>query len=182
MLPILVFIGLEITAQSFHATDKRHYAALAIACIPAMAKVVMIYVGQYVQAAELGAGDFEYPEYLKSQELYLSVLAGGFIITSLIWASATAKIIDRQYFTASVYFALGGIFVMFGVIHSPLPGDQMFFPWQISDSDIFSSDTTKIVIEFAVAYLIMAALMFILGAVSNAKPIPADDQCTPVDS
>ena len=120
VLPILVFIGLEITAQSFHATPRRHYAALAIACIPALAKLVMIYVGQYVEAAQFGAPGFEFPGYLESQRLYLSVLAGGFIITSLIWASATAKIIDRRYYSASVYFALGGMFVLFGVIHSPL--------------------------------------------------------------
>ena len=31
VLPILVFIGVEITAQSFHATPRRHYAALAVA-------------------------------------------------------------------------------------------------------------------------------------------------------
>ena len=36
VLPILVFIGIEITAQSFVATPKRHYAALAIACLPAI--------------------------------------------------------------------------------------------------------------------------------------------------
>ena len=36
ILPILVFIGLEITAQSFHATPQRHYPAVAIACVPAL--------------------------------------------------------------------------------------------------------------------------------------------------
>ena len=44
IFPILIFIGLEITAQSFHATPKRHYAALALACVPAMAKLVMMFV------------------------------------------------------------------------------------------------------------------------------------------
>ena len=176
VLPILVFIGLEITAQSFHATEKRHYAALAIACIPAMAKLVMIYVGQYVQAAELGAEEFEYPQYLKDQELYLRVLAGGFIITSLVWASATAKIVDRRYFSASIYFALGGMFVLFGVIHSPLPGDQMFLPWQMTDPEIFTEKSRTVVLEFAVAYLVMAVLMFILGSWSKATPIETDEE------
>src|SRR5437899_4006732 len=37
MFPILVFVGLEITAQSFHATPKPHYAAVAIAMLPALA-------------------------------------------------------------------------------------------------------------------------------------------------
>ena len=176
LLPILVFIGLEITAQSFHATDKRHYAALAIACIPAMAKLVMIYVGQYVDAAKFGAPDFEFPGYLESQRVYLSVLAGGFIITSLIWASATAKIIDRRYYSASIYFALGGMFVLFGVIHSPLAGDQMFLPWQMNDAAMFDELSKKVVLEFAVAYLVMAVLMFVLGSVSKSDPIETDEE------
>ncbi len=59
VFPILVFIGLEITAQSFLATPKKHYAAVAIACIPALAALTMIFMdqvqGQYGgQVAELG--------------------------------------------------------------------------------------------------------------------------------
>ena len=30
VFPILVFVGLEITAQSFHATPPKHYPALAL--------------------------------------------------------------------------------------------------------------------------------------------------------
>ena len=176
VLPILVFIGLEITAQSFHATPKRHYAALAIACIPALAKLVMIYVGQYVKAVKTGMENFEFPGHLQSQEMYLSVLAGGFIITSLIWASATARIVDRRYYSASIYFALGGMFVLFGIVHSPLAGDQMFLPWQMNDPAIFVESTRKVVLEFAIAYLIMAVLMFLLGSVSKSKPIESDEE------
>ena len=45
VFPILIFIGLEITAQSFHATPMRHYAAVALACVPAMAKLVVVFTG-----------------------------------------------------------------------------------------------------------------------------------------
>ena len=37
MFPILVFVGLEITAQSFHATPVRHYPAVVLAVLPALA-------------------------------------------------------------------------------------------------------------------------------------------------
>src|SRR5262249_1660285 len=37
IFPILIFIGLEITSQSFQATPARHYAAAALACVPALA-------------------------------------------------------------------------------------------------------------------------------------------------
>ncbi|HBI41982.1 MAG TPA: hypothetical protein DDY78_03870 [Planctomycetales bacterium] len=42
MFPILVFVVLEITAQSFQATPTRHYPALALAVLPALARPITI--------------------------------------------------------------------------------------------------------------------------------------------
>ena len=142
ILPILIFIGIEITAQSFHATPRRHYAAIAIACLPALAKLVTIYLGQYIGwlAENFPKALADMPPHMSGMMLRLSVLAGGFILTSLIWASATARIIDRKFFSASVYFAVGGIFVLFGVMHSPKAGDQMFMT-----TDIWRQPTVTIV-------------------------------------
>src|SRR5205814_5869628 len=44
MFPILVFVGLEITAQSFHATPVKHYPALALAMLPALAYLALVVV------------------------------------------------------------------------------------------------------------------------------------------
>ncbi len=44
--PILVFVGLEITAQSFLATPRRHYTAVALACLPALAFLAMNLPGR----------------------------------------------------------------------------------------------------------------------------------------
>ena len=57
VLPILVFVGLEITAQSFHATPRRHYAAVALACLPALAFLAMNLPGRILgDGALLEAG------------------------------------------------------------------------------------------------------------------------------
>ena len=42
LFPILVFVGLEITAQSFRATPPRHYPALALAMLPTLAYLATI--------------------------------------------------------------------------------------------------------------------------------------------
>ena len=42
IFPILIFVGLEITAQSFHATPVRHYPAVALACVPALAYLAVL--------------------------------------------------------------------------------------------------------------------------------------------
>jgi AGZA family xanthine/uracil permease-like MFS transporter len=182
LLPILIFIGVEITAQSFHATPKRHYAALAIACIPAMAKLVTIYLGQYgvaiqyeaaIEQGLMTAGD---QAFLGQQTLLLNVLAGGFILTSLVWAAATAKMIDRRYYSASIYLAVGGMFVLFGVMHSPLPGDQMYLPWSLSDPALFDIQARQTVFQFALAYLVMAVVMFLVGSMTKDTPIDNDTE------
>ena len=182
LLPILIFIGLEITAQSFHVTPKRHYAAIAVACIPAFAKLVTIFLGQYVAVMDyegaIAAGKIKQldMDLLKGKMTNLTILAGGFILSSLIWASALAKIIDRRFFAASVYFAVGGILVLFGVMHSPLFGDKMFLPWELSDTNIFQPNEKMLVVQLAVAYLVMAVLLFALGHFIKGKVINTDEE------
>lgn len=171
--PILIFIGIEITAQSFHVTPKRHYAALAIACLPAMAKLVTIFLGQFLVAVNYENIDPGDAAHLQAIWLNLSVLAGGFIITSLIWASAMALIIDRKFNAAAVCLSAGGVLVLFGIIHSPLPGDEMFFPWALNS---FDPVQRSVVIQFALAYFVMALIMFGLGIWSKESPINSDEE------
>lgn len=167
VLPILIFIGIEITAQSFHATPRRHYAALALACMPALAKLVMIYLGQYIPFTS-GLGPFQ-----QSQLLYLSVLAAGFIITSLLWSSSLADIIDRRFYRAALFLLVAAVLTLFGVIHSPLPGDRMFWPWTLTDPA-----QIRVVVELVGCYLLMAGLLVGIGA-STARinpPISTDEE------
>ena len=156
VLPILVFIGIEITAQSFHVTPSRHYAAIAIACIPAIAKLVAIQLGAFGMAfnfEQVSAGD---AAYMQHQLLLINVLAGGFIFTSLIWASATARIIDRRFRSAALYFAVAGVMVLFGIMHSPEQGDRMFLPTRILEMEATSRN---LVIQLSVAYFAVAGML-----------------------
>ena len=173
IFPILIFIGIEITAQSFHVTPKRHYAAVAVACLPAIAKLVVLGATPYV--AELGF-NITKPENAQKW-LYLNVLAGGFIFTSVIWASATAKMIDRRYKSAGVYFLVAAGCTLFGVMHSPLAGDRMFLPTDLLADGKFSAEQFAAVRDFAIAYVVMAGLMFGLAAMlPDEKPIDTDQQ------
>lgn len=151
---ILIFIGIEITAQSFHVTPRRHFAALAIACLPALAKLVMINQPQS-QSIET-----------------LQQLAGGFIITSLIWASAMAFIIDRKFYSAAWCFLAAMICTLFGVIHSPLDGDQMFLLTSLSEKHLES------VLSFGIGYFLVAGLLFGLPFLlkDQVKPINSDEE------
>jgi AGZA family xanthine/uracil permease-like MFS transporter len=120
--PILVFVGLEIGAQSFRATPTRHYAALALAMLPALAYLATIPL-------DMALGDRQ-PD-AASKILALRCLANGFIITSLLWASTLAAILDRQMFRAAAYLGVAGICSLVGVIHSPLTPAVIGWPWDV---------------------------------------------------
>lgn len=194
ILPILIFIGLEITAQSFRATPRRHYAAIAIACFFVVAKQVDIYVGRII--AQVGATAKDITDLSLKQEIdTISLLAGGFILTSLFWASALAKIIDRRFVAASTFFAVAGICTLFGFIHSPyqmhldqgvgnVPGEKIFVPFDLPTeseeikSFVLKPEFRQIVFTFAGAYLTVAVFCFLFGMFNhrNLKPIESDDE------
>src|ERR687892_1190310 len=55
--PILVFIGLEITAQAFLASPPRHGAAVALAFVPVVAAGGVIELGGVVSAPRPSAAE-----------------------------------------------------------------------------------------------------------------------------
>ncbi len=165
VFPILVFIGLEITAQSFHATPVRHYAAVAIACLPALAALSSIYVDKLLgEMAGLGVTDEQLSAPLRLELETVRVMASGFIVTSLLWASALATLIDRRLPMASVFFACAGLCSLFGVIHSPLPGAAMFLPWNLDAA------VRHVPIGFSGGYLLTSGLLLLWNYCCRIEP------------
>src|SRR5256885_4606445 len=85
--PILIFIGLEIAAQSFHATPVRHYPAVVFACVPALAQLALIFADKVASTpvnpfgGSTTIGMFIRPE-LAAELQTVRILASGFILTS----------------------------------------------------------------------------------------------------
>ena len=63
--------------------------------------------------------------------LALRCLASGFIVTSLLWASALAAVLDRQMFRAAAYLGVAAVCSLVGVIHSPLTPAVIGWPWEV---------------------------------------------------
>ncbi|MCI0358744.1 MAG: hypothetical protein L0211_09705 [Planctomycetaceae bacterium] len=172
--PILVFIGLEISAQSFHATPQRHYPAVVLACVPALAQLGLIYIDKVfgdpimfekgVSIAVLKG------EALLAELTTLRMLASGFIVTSLLWASALAAIIDRRLWRAASLFLLCSVLTMFGIMHSPLAGSPMFVPWQLDEV------THHHVITYLVGYIAVAVVLYAWGYLLRIQGIAPTHQ------
>jgi AGZA family xanthine/uracil permease-like MFS transporter len=163
MFPILVFVGLEITAQSFRATPTRHYPALALAILPTLAYLIVILFK--TPGMSLPTGDAA----LLLQTL--RCLGNGFIVTGLLWAAALAALLDGRLRASAAYFAIAGLCAFFGIIHSPLGDEQIGLPQQIlalrasRDSLPFSAVEFQTPIHWTVAYALTALLVLALSFV-----------------
>jgi AGZA family xanthine/uracil permease-like MFS transporter len=209
VFPILIFVGVEITAQTFHATPRKHYAAVVLACMPAMASLALIFLdglqGQYafqvgqlnanIALLEKSASDerIDLPPAIAQQLTQVKtngqtlekmagnqatgtigepfdpvgknlqtirMLANGFLITSLLWASALAAIIDRRLHLAAAYLAIAAICAYFSVIHSPMPGGPLVVPWNLP-TNVPHSAAGQTPTYMALAYLATAATLLV---------------------
>jgi adenine/guanine/hypoxanthine permease len=125
--PILVFIGLEITAQAFLASPGRHGVAVALAFVPVAAAVVVIQgsglLGALGKTPAALAGD------AAANWQALLIMGNGFILTALLWSWALVAIVDRRCALAAAVLAVASLAALCGVIHSPLSSGALFWPW-----------------------------------------------------
>src|SRR3989454_12383400 len=148
--PILIFIGLEITAQAFLASPPRHGSAVALTFVPVAAAVVVIQAGGFIAALGKRPSDLAGDAALGWQTL--SMLGNGFILTAVIWGWGLVSVIDRRFAVAAALLALASVATLCGLIHSPLPNGALFWPWAVP---------TRATSALAGAYGIAAALCWL---------------------
>jgi AGZA family xanthine/uracil permease-like MFS transporter len=125
--PILIYIGLEITAQAFLASPARHGAAVAVTFVPVAAAVVVIQAGGLIAA--LGRSPADLAGDAAATWRTLLLLGNGFILTALLWGWTVVAILERHLRLAGAVLAAASLATLAGVIHSPLPGGALFWPW-----------------------------------------------------
>jgi AGZA family xanthine/uracil permease-like MFS transporter len=168
---ILVFIGLEIAAQSFRATPVRHFPAVALAILPALAYLAMIPMNQALAGREPGASAAVVVQSLRC-------LASGFIVTSLLWASALAALLDGRLRRGAAYLGVAAVCSLFGIIHSPLEPaaialPQVVFAQMPQDPAILCQSP----FHWAAAYALAAGLLVVLSFFGESnQPSAVSDQ------
>src|SRR5581483_11225035 len=150
--PILVFVGLQITAQAFLASPPRHAPAVALAFLPAIAALVLIEGGLLLGGVGKSAADLAGESRVVWSALL--VLGNGFILTALLWGTALVAIIERRLPIAGGVLAVAALATLFGVIHSPLPDGAVFWPWAVASGSPAA---------LAAAYGVAGALLILLG-------------------
>jgi AGZA family xanthine/uracil permease-like MFS transporter len=161
VVPILVFIGLEITAQAFLASPARHGAAVALTFVPVAATTVLILAGGMLGALGKSPADLGGDAGLTHGALL--VLGNGFILTAVLWGWALVTMIDRRLLVTAAVLAVASLATLVGLMHSPLPGGPLFWPW--------APDAPRaITLPLAGAYGVLAALCIAVGLSAQAGP------------
>ncbi|GMT42961.1 MAG: hypothetical protein IEMM0002_1372 [bacterium] len=152
MVPILVFIGLEVCVQAYAETDKRHMAAVSICFIPVIANLVFIQYNAMMGAAGITLADLR-PDFQSTYNAVM-ILGNGFICIAMLWAAMVVALIDGKLAGAARLAWLGGGLTMVGIIHSPFSDGRLYLP---------SADLPQAVYTVTTGYLLMGAFYFMMS-------------------
>jgi len=175
LAPILVFVALDITEQSYHATPKRHAAAVTLAVFPSVAQLVQIFLSQTYNGALMSAAidpagtmkatGIMNPDFIGTVGVMV-LLAHGFILTAMLWGGAVAFLIDRKIVPAAATLGACAVLALFGFIHSITPTGGIYLPWTTGSTLPY---------HWCAAYLGFAGLVLVLGRTeafrSSAEPV-----------
>jgi adenine/guanine/hypoxanthine permease len=158
LAPVLVFIALEIVVQAFRAVPEQHAAAVALSFFPSIARMASIELSKPefippARFAQLLAGSSEGLSTLG----VIVALGNGFIITATVWGAFLVELIERRLRSAAAFLAAGAVMCCFGLMHSVRADGSVYGLWELRGAERAAA------LQFTLAYLILAAALFLLG-------------------
>lgn len=172
LAPVLVFIALEMTSQSYLSVPRKHTPAVTLAVMPSVSYLVVIFLSQVHGGALLtapldpggaaSATGIANPEFIRTVGVMV-MLANGFIITAMIWGGAAAHLLDRRVGDAARLIAVAAPLSLFGFMHSVLPSGGIYVPWSVG---------SPLPYHWAAAYTAFAAVLLVLARTQALRDTP----------
>jgi len=163
LAPIIVYVGISISVQAFHATERSHAPAVALAFLPALAYLMTIKLPGWLPAERMAELQSDISHGLPELAVIVT-LGNGFIMTSMLWASTLVAMIDQRLRRASALLLLAAALTAFGIIHSVHPQGGIYLPWNLQGL------AASIAWQFTAAYVVLAVF---LAALSLQRKRPA---------
>lgn len=119
IVPVLLYIGLVIGAQTFREVPKAHYAAVVLALVPNIAAWGAGQIDNALAAAGTNAGEVG-PQALAGAGLVydgLKTLGEGAVLAGMILGAVAVFLIDRRFLWAAGYALFGALVTSIGLIH-----------------------------------------------------------------
>ncbi|MBV9461070.1 MAG: regulator [Bradyrhizobium sp.] len=164
--PILLYIGMLMTAQAFQTTPQKHAPAIALAFTPHLAAWAKLQIdtmlGSTMNAATtVGGLSADQAAAVKAAAiaalpqqgvLYkgLEVMGGGSILAGLVLGAVGVFVIERDFVKASAFALAGAVMTFFGFMHGESVG-------------------LNVTPAVALAYAVVAAALFALSKFSASE-------------
>jgi AGZA family xanthine/uracil permease-like MFS transporter len=161
-VPVVLWIGIIITAQAFQTTPREHAPAVAIGLFPAVAAWGYLMVDKTLAVTGKTWG-----EVLSGFEQGGTHIAGlialnqGFILSCMIWAAAAVALIEVRFRTAALWMGVAAVLSTVGLIHSYQMTPEGFV------ANRFGLWTSP---QFTFAYLIVGVVFAAFDAWLKAYP------------
>jgi AGZA family xanthine/uracil permease-like MFS transporter len=159
IVPVLLYIGLVIGAQSFREVPKAHYAAVVLALVPNIASWGSGQIDNALAAAGTNAGEVG-PQALAGAGLVydgLKTLGEGAVLAGMILGAVAVFLIDRRFLWAAGYALFGAVMSSIGLIH----GEEVH---------VFTNGEAVL----GYGFLALVCVGFHLLGVPEREPDPAD--------
>jgi len=188
-IPIVLWVGVIITAQAFQATPRDHAPAVALGLFPAIAA----WGSTVAEGAFRASGGVTIQQVLTQNAdaivngflLHaLIVIERGYIFSCMILAAIAAFLIDRQFFRAGIWALVGAVLTTLGLMHAfQVHGNDIDYLFNIdiltgqaSIAELFGApDPNAKVLTYrafplALGYLMFAAAFFAFGFYARTRP------------
>ncbi|NLI89300.1 MAG: uracil permease [Epulopiscium sp.] len=124
VMPILVYVGLIVSAQAVNQTKKDHIPAVFLGIIPLIAQYVETAASAGVEAAgttmeAIGVSAFQAASFPIEG---VQALSYGAFLSSVLLAAWLAEIIDNNFKSAAIFMLVLASSAWIGLIHSPNMG------------------------------------------------------------
>lgn len=169
LAPIIVYVALDITTQAFQATPSKHATAMVFGFLPPIAYMLSIKTGNpaWIDPARHAELASALDGHGLPELAVIVTLGNGFIMTSMIWTSAVAAMVDGRLRRAAAFLLGGAALALFGIIHSVDPRGGVYLPWALEGLQ-------KIIAwQFIGAYVGLAALLILLSLQRDPVEPPA---------
>jgi AGZA family xanthine/uracil permease-like MFS transporter len=168
VVPVLVFVGMEMSEQAVLTASRRHMKAIGLALVPALAYLINIELGSLIGAAHVDMAALD--EHSRRGFQVLTMLGNGFIITAMLWATWLIWVIDHRLRRAAVICAICAAMTLIGLIHSPFSDGRIFLPWQ--------AGLPPLVYSLTIGYLLLGSLCGLLSLSNRGLKVKFPEQTT----
>lgn len=194
-IPIVLWVGVIITAQAFQSTPKEHAPAVALGLFPAIAAWGLTVVqgafprgeGETIQAVLTRDPGAVVNGFLLEG---LIIIERGYIFTCMILAAVAANLIDRRFYRAGAWSLVAAFLTALGLMHAfQVTGNYVDYLFNLDVAAALVDPQRKLALAgpaagalacrafpIAFGYLLMAAWFYLFGYYAARNPGALTDE------